>query len=303
MRVLVTGANGWVGRSAIQVLLDKYPNFEVVGTSRTPGFLNVGNQNKIKLVTLQDSVIKDRLFDGLIHTAFPTQNLVEKLGQNEYTRQAMLVNSWLQKFGELNDLNFIFGISSGVVSLKENGMLHENEDPYADEKQKEEHLIKSIGAKGYSIGRLWAGSGRFIKNYRIYALGQFIESAINGNDIVIKSQKETFRRYCDVEQFCEIGIALSLDGFNKQFNSGGTLISIQDLAHKIGSRFSGVAIRSLNQGHEKFNQPNDYFPIAEDFDRFAERYRIKLFPMEEQITRSIIGVKRAIAMEVYCDRK
>jgi hypothetical protein len=280
-----------VGRSAIQVLHANYPNFEIVGTSRTLGKIELAPEKSIPLITLEQALENKNDFNAMVHTAFPTQNYIKEKGQGVYEQEAALINTWLEKFGAEVNFRFILGVSSGVVELRERGLDSATKDPYARHKAREEQILRSFNSNGISIGRLWAGSGRFIRNFRIYALGQFLESALKGQDVIIKTKEQVFRRYCDVEQFCHVGIALAISGANLTFDSGGVLISIKDLAQKVASLFPGIETQFAEKTQGLSNQPSDYYSKSLKFEAFAQEFAIDLLGIDDQISRTASAIR------------
>ena len=291
LKILVTGARGWVGRSAIQVITEKYNEFEIVGTSRVSGTLEINSDYRIPLISNEEALNSCESFDGVIHTSFPTQNYVEELGELVYRQQAGEMNSWLSALLSELKSGFVFVVSSGVVALMENQKI--SGDVYAELKAQEEKIVMNESPKSFAIGRLWAASGRFMRNYQIYALGQFIESGLLGRDIYINSPIETFRRYCDAEQFCEVGLKLAMDGFNSTFDSGGVKVSIQTLAELIATRYPRISVRLGSQGR-KSRQPNDYFPTSDQFELMAKEMGLDLFSIDDQVDRTILAVKNVL---------
>jgi hypothetical protein len=88
------------------------------------------------------------------------------------------MNSWFSAFLSELKSGFVFVVSSGAVALMENQQT--SGDVYAELKAQEEKIVMNEAPESFAIGRLWAGSGRFMRNYQIYALGQFIESGLLG---------------------------------------------------------------------------------------------------------------------------
>lgn len=294
MRVLVTGATGWVGKSAVCVLKNSFEFIEVVGTSRTSRLLQVNDGDYIRLITNEEALIRCDEFDGIVHSSFPTQNFVEEMGEQNYRLHAKNMNDWFKQFLEKSTLDFAFLTSSGAVTLLERSS--EFSEPYSELKREEELILKSFVKTNFAIGRLWAGSGRFMKNYRNYALGQFVEAGLRRKDIVVNSTVETFRQYCDIEQFCEVGIRLAMSGYNGTFDSGGERISIQGLAELIASRFEGLPVKFGKDGRVS-RQPPDYFPTSDQFEVLAKELGIDLLPIDTQIERTIFAVQSALGLE------
>ena len=294
--VVVTGSNGWLGQSAISVLTNKLQNYEVIAVSR-----NI-NQNTDKSRILHmtfDELLNSQVeVTGLVHTAFVTKNFIEKMGADEYSTQNRKILDWLNNLISSRDINWAVTVSSGAVDqyLKKVQLASKFtvEDLYGKFKLEEENLFLGSRIPRVAVGRLWAASGRFMKNYQIYALGQFIEAGLKGNSISISSQIPVYRRYVDGEDFMHVLILSALDNNRISFDSGGVLTSIENLAQQVVNYFKEMNKVDLTIKYVPSLTSLDnsnYFSNSEKFSELQKIYGISERTLLEQIDRTFTGIK------------
>lgn len=290
--VLVTGANGWMGRSAIAVLTERYPqSFQILALTRGSG--HTWTDPMVKTVSYEDLKLIDLPIHGIVHTAFKTQSYIQNMDLSQYRAENLETIDWLKAFVENQNLKWAVGISSGAatnylekVSV---GQTLKPEDIYGELKVLEERVLLSSHIEHVAVGRLWAASGRFMQNFEIYALGQFLENAIKGKEIMVKSATPVFRRYVDVEDFIDVLLNCAWENSRTLLDSGGHLTSIQDLAEEVAKSFrvpgrENIKVRHLN--HIGNSDSQNYFPKSNRFDLLMERYGIVSHSIVEQIERT-----------------
>lgn len=297
--VLVTGANGWLGRSAIAVLTERYPqSFQILALTRTKGINHTWSDRMVKYVSYEDVKNLDLPIHGIIHTAFKTQSYIQNMDLSKYRAENLEIINWVKVFIENYNPKWAVGISSGAATKYLEkisvGEVLEPEDLYGELKVIEERVLFSSHIESVAVGRLWGASGRFMQNYEIYALGQFIENAINGAEIMVKAATPVFRRYVDVEDFVDVLLNCAWENSRTLLDSGGHLTSIQDLAEEVAKSFrvlgkENIEVRYLNQIGNGNGQ--NYFPTSNRFDLLMERYGIISHSIAEQIERTKSAVK------------
>lgn len=294
--VVVTGSNGWLGQSAISVLTNELQDYEVIAVSR-----NVNpnpDRSQILHMTFDELLNSKVEVTGLVHTAFVTKNFIEKMGADEYSTQNTKILDWLNNLITSKDINWAVTVSSGAVDqyLKKVQLASEFtvEDLYGKFKLEEENLFLESRIPRVAIGRLWAASGRFMKNYQIYALGQFIEAGLKGNSISISSQIPVYRRYVDGEDFMHVLILSALDNNRISFDSGGVLTSIENLAQQVVNYFKEMNNVDLTIKYTPSSTSLDnshYFSNSKKFSELQKTYGISERTLLEQIDRTFMGIK------------
>lgn len=297
--VLVTGANGWLGRSAIAVLTERYPqSFQVLALTRRKGINHTWSDQMVKSVSYEDLKHLDLPIHGIIHTAFKTQSYIQNMDPSQYRAENLETINWLKAFIENQNPKWAVGISSGAatnylekISV---GEALKPEDIYGELKVLEEKVLLSSQIESVAVGRLWGASGRFMQNFEIFALGQFLENAIKGTEIMVKTSTPVFRRYVDAEDFIDVLLNCAWENSRTLLDSGGHLTSIQDLAEQVAKSFrasgkENMEVRYLD--HTGNSDGENYFPKSNRFDLLMERYGIVGHSIVEQIERTKSAVK------------
>ena len=292
--VLVTGANGWLGRSSVKVLTERYPQlFEVLALTRKNDASNLWSDPMVKSITYNDLDYFDLPIQGIIHTAFKTQNYVNEMSASQYRDENLETIEWLKRFIETHDPQWAVGISSGAATRYlekvSTGESLDLQDVYGELKVLEEKVLLSSHIENVAVGRLWGASGRFMQNYEIYALGQFIENGLNGSEINVNSSIPIYRRYIDAEDFVDVLLNCVWENSRTLLDSGGKLISIQDLAEEVARNFrilkkKDVKVKYLNQIGNSNTQ--NYYSKSNRFELLMERYSIVSHSLTEQIDRT-----------------
>ncbi len=156
--------------------------------------------------------------------------------------------------------------------------------PYATLKQEEEQLWRGFGkSQMAAVFRVYAATGRFIKNPRIFALGDFLSRAINGEQIEIKSTKPVFRSYVHVASMMRLFWAMLLSphqfGF-QQIDACVETFSLEDLAIMISQLWHLPPPISRIDTYQEVDryQGND-----QEFLSLLESYCVDYLPFRDQL--------------------
>ena len=289
--VVVTGANGWLGKSAVSVLASEFSNYRVIALSRKIDH-NKSN-NDLIYMSYDDFSKDDSEITGLIHTAFMTKNYIEEIGPIKYIDQNTKIHNWLMNFIKLKNPNWTVAISSGAtkqyIDKVEADLPIVDSDLYGKMKLEEEEALLGSEIPNVAIGRLWAASGRYMQNHKIYALGQFIEAALNGKNIKIASREPVYRRYIDAEDFMKVLVMTALDSKRTLFDSGGILTTIENLAQEVAQSFNNKnnSKIEIEYGIKKLSIENaNYFANSEKFLELQSKFNIQERSITEQIERT-----------------
>ena len=289
--VVVTGANGWLGKSAVSVLASEFSNYRVIALSRN---IDHNKSNNDLIYMSYDDFSKDNSeITGLIHTAFMTKNYIEEIGPIEYIDQNTKIHNWLMNFIKLKNPNWTVAISSGAtkqyIDKVEADLPIVDSDLYGKMKLEEEEALLGSDIPNVAIGRLWAASGRYMQNHKIYALGQFIEAALNGKNIKIASREPVYRRYIDAEDFMKVLVMTALDSKRTLFDSGGILTTIENLAQEVAKFFNNKNNSKIEIEYDKKKlsiENANYFANSEKFIELQSRFKIQERSITEQIERT-----------------
>jgi nucleoside-diphosphate-sugar epimerase len=296
LKVVVTGANGWLGRSSIWSL-SQLENIEsIIPVTRKSIEIIIENKTYSSIEYSDIKHINGKI-DGYIHLPFVTRDKVKDLDLSNYVQQNTEIIEQAKQNLELHKPNWIISVSSGAVYKNGNNKTLELENnlelnPYGYMKHLEEKTILETAKKinaNYVIGRLWGATGSDIQNYIPYAIGDFISSALSGNKITVKSTSDIKRNFVDSRQFMTILIKEAISGSNLTIDSFGTEITIRELAQKVCEQFPGSQVL-LPPNYEP-DKSDNYIPLSQDFLQLFEKWGIHSKTIEEQIRDTIVGIE------------
>ena len=205
--LFVTGATGWIGRTALhelQRLLGPETFSRRVrafaSRSRTiasTGFTD-GVERAISVTSLAElpELASREPIETLLHTAFVTREHVERVGVEAYISVNRGITDLVCRSLKASPSARAVLISSGAaaaldaVSCLEE---HLHADPYGVLKREEERRLGEL--ENTLVLRAYAVSGRFMRDPEHFALGNFLLRALDGLPIVIKAPMPVIRGY------------------------------------------------------------------------------------------------------------
>jgi nucleoside-diphosphate-sugar epimerase len=299
LNVIVSGANGWLGRSSIWSISQIQESNSIYAVTRNKKN-SIEKDLKIKSFDYNDVLFENFLVDGFIHLPFITRDKVGIENDNDYISENLKLISWALEVIRKHKPKWIISISSGAVYKNGDNTSNELElnvekNPYGFLKNIEETLIKTEAEKinsNYVCARLWGATGEDIQNYKPYAIGDFISSAIKSNAINVKSTSNIKRNFVDTRQLMTILINEAMAGNNLTIDSYGNEISIRDLAQKVGSHFEGCSVNVPER--YQIQESDNYVPLKDDFLELYPKWGIDKLTIDEQISVTIKGIKRLL---------
>ena len=299
MNVIVSGANGWLGRSSLWCISQFKEFNSIYPVTRSEANIAIQDLN-FKSLNYTDILNEDISIDGFIHLPFITRDKVGIEDNNKYISENLKLISWALEVIRKHKPKWIISISSGAVYKNGNNTSNELElnvekNPYGFLKNIEETLIRSeaeIIHSNYVCARLWGATGEDIQNYKPYAIGDFISSAIKSNVINVKSTSNIKRNFVDSRQLMAILVKEAIAGNDLTIDSYGNEISIRDLAQKVGSQFEGCSVNMPEQ--YQIHESDNYVPLKDDFLKLYSKWGIDKLTIDEQISITIKGIKRLL---------
>ncbi len=261
--LLLTGAGGWFGLTALNVFEQKYGpealrKFVIPFASRTRE-INFGSAyGPIQALDLR------QLLDvpnpaGLLHLAFLTRDRVEEVGIEAYVDINRGITDKIAHLLRTNPTLPIITTSSGAAAVLDGAEPDLEGNPYATVKKEEEDLLHlESNTRMAIVFRVYGASGRFIRGAERFALGNFLNTAIGRNRIKIRSSCQVERSYVHVGTLMELSWQILMKPEPQGFQIVDACtdhISMLDLARLI-SRREGLP----EPEHEiDFSLPVDYY--------------------------------------------
>jgi dTDP-glucose 4,6-dehydratase/UDP-glucose 4-epimerase len=287
--ILITGGTGffgvWLLSALLQIKTTLGDNIKILALSREPEkFLD-----KHPLIAFKDKIefikgdVKDFKLDQsdqvthLIHMA--TTNAEETFaGEDQLNKLELLY------FGTKNTIeqcgssltNALFTSSGVAYGINSNSEIKESDLTSPDPtelgsalglgKITAEYLFAYYATKfqyKYSIARCFAFGGQYLPLNIHYALGNFILNAIEGKNIVVKSDGKDIRSYLYIGDAISWLLRLIAEPKNQIYNVGSSQsTSIENLAHMIATRSAKpIKVKILGRKSDEGNfRRNDYLP-------------------------------------------
>lgn len=302
MKYLVTGATGWVGQSILHELQRNIPskefNKKVISFASKEGFLeSTFYKNKIlvpiyNLSDIKSFAKKDEKLN-LIHTAFLTKDRIKEYGLNEFIKINQLITKNICDFLKEFKVYKVILISSGAASTFDYKKSKEevNFNIYGHLKKLEENKIIAH-CDNFLILRIYALTGRFIRDPLNFAIGDFLINAIKNEPIKISSSNKVIRSYVnasDLSKLCYKWINQELITSNLIINAISETIDLIKLATIITEMYN---LKPINCNIDKNLRANNYSASNKDFLKLINKFKIKPKNIYEQIKDTSLGIKK-----------
>ena len=286
--LIVTGASGWFGRTALYEYEQQFGpaalRQNVIACASKKCSIDIGSPYgpvEAKALEVIDG-IKDAA--GLIHLAFLTRERLESVGVDDYINQNRAITARVSDFIIRNPGIPIITTSSGAAAVFDRSEIDLTNNPYAALKQEEEDLWRRSGADRLAlVFRVYAASGRFIKNPKLFALGDFLSSALAGNQIEIRSERPVLRSYVHVGTMMRLCWAMlespGSPGF-RQVDAVMQTVSLVELAEAI------TALWHLPEPHFRIDPSlpaDDYRADGGSFRQLLREYTIEAPNFRKQL--------------------
>ena len=290
--IVVTGVTGWLGKTCIKFFLENYKQIDfaknVMVFASKDGILNINNCS-IKVFNFKtlSNLDKEIKISHIFHTAFLTKEKINLYGKKEYKRINLEIISTIEKLIDNNPNIRLTITSSGAALpfLKNN--INFSEDLYGYLKAIEEEKLSKYNKT--LILRIFALTGYYIRSPEVFALSEFIHSALNKKVINIHSDGIVTRGYGSAEEIVQLGWHwLFSEEFGSELNCVSNEIDLFEMAKYIKS-----IIRDIDIQHNlNFNKLTSHYSAdSKLFKKALKDANIKESSFLAQIKLSIKGIK------------
>ncbi|MDE8349088.1 MAG: NAD(P)-dependent oxidoreductase [Acidocella sp.] len=240
--VVVTGASGWLGQAALEMLEAVYgPHLQ----SRVTAFCNTA-----KSITLRSgTVLAARRFADLahielpqsiiLHCAFLTREHAQLQPLEIYAAANRGIRETMLRAIARNGALGVFVPSSGAVYRADRSLETDQAvNPYGVLKREDEKAFTEIAQRlGFqcTVLRVFNLSGPFINKISSYALASIIHDVHSGGPIRLRADVPIWRSYAAVDDVMNVAVAALLRGEHQApFDTAGDeTIEISDLARRV----------------------------------------------------------------------
>jgi UDP-glucuronate decarboxylase len=284
-RYAVTGASGWLGRAALELLTAR--GAEVVGFASRARTVD-GHE----LRPLAD--LPGVPHDVLLHYGYATRDRAQEMSVIDYVTANVTVTEIVLEALRRQRPRAMFYSSSGAAAQA--GTLAEN--PYAVLKRHDELIFRSavrdIGGR-CAVARVFNVGGPWMS--KAFALASLIEQVIAGGPVVVQAPHPVRRSYVDVEDLAALAVALAEGGpAEVMFDTAGhEVVELGDLAARV-TRVMGHADMPVDRSWDPAAPADDYVGDGELMHALAAEHGVALRGLDEQIARTAdwLGSRAAV---------
>lgn len=280
-RILITGASGWIGQELLCLIQGECGTLR--GLRLTCGARvsrNINIHDEIVELKSLSSIDESDEFDLIIHLAFLLPNSSSQLPIKDVEEINSAIQSKVKRIFLSNPSALKLIFSSGAVDSP--NKMNESEIMLSYSSQKKVMENQLVDSNSLVI-RLWSASGHHIPIKSNYALGEFINSAKVNKDIIIR--RNVKRSFVSIQELLHASIEFLLDGGRGVINSGGTTVTLFQLAT--------IVVEELNS-QSRIVVENMFSEVDSDYcsplTEFPQTYSKNFSLMREQIYKTIHGL-------------
>jgi len=248
LRIVVTGASGWLGQASIEMLesaLGGGLRSRVFAFASRARSLILRSGREIALAPLDHLPLLDPAPTLLLHYAFLTKDRTFDIEAEEYARRnagiRKIVGDAMQKIQVKHLLLPSAGAVYGLPASADRSLCPDPvRNPYGTQKiLDEDHfrgICRGLGAR-VAIPRIFNISGPFINKHDGYALSSVINAALAGGPVTLRAARRVIRDYTSVRDLVDVSVGWLLQERHADvivFDTGGDEpVEIGELARHV----------------------------------------------------------------------
>lgn len=288
---VIYGANGWMGRSAVDFLSSIEPEIAdkqliLIGSKPRELVIN-GRTFKILDPTSGFSTIEEN--SVFLNSAFLRREALLTVPGEEYVRKNREISAFAMRVLKEKKLFSFINLSSGAARTMDVVSNLKTTDEYAAMKKGLEVEFSELARKHKTPivnCRIYSLSGRYLNEFENLALSSFIKQAQRSNQIEVKSPS-TKRTYIDATNLAAILFNFACKGNSANFDSGGSLVTMSELARNVANALGKRDCEILCGDY----QSPDYFGDYESFNELAKELGVEMVSIYDQILRTLEAFK------------
>jgi nucleoside-diphosphate-sugar epimerase len=289
--IVVTGAGGWVGRAALEMLESALgqtmaQRVHIYGSAGRPLQLRSGTVLRCRpLRDLPDLDVGPQL---LLHLAFVTKEHVGSRSLDVYQALNEEISTTVFNYGNRHEIVGMFLPSSGAVYGPE-GILARDvaSNPYGALKLRDEERLGGLADRS-AIIRVFNLAGPFLNKPQHYVLGSVLTDLAAGGPIRLHSDHPVIRSFVHVADLVDVafaimlGIASSPEGI---FDTAGEReVEVGELATLAASILGHHSVVVERPNIPAGAVADRYVGDGEALESIARTYGFELATLETQIT-------------------
>jgi nucleoside-diphosphate-sugar epimerase len=288
-RVLVLGASGWFGRTAVALLAGV----------RCPTLLIASARKQIAVGGVQalcepwdERAVRTFAPTVVLDFAFLTRDVVASMPLAGYVAANEALTAKLLAAASLPTVRRVLTVSSGAAVYPDDALLHPMDaNPYGWLKRRaEDALAELAGSRSLSavVARAWSVSGAFVQKPASYALSDMITQATRGA-IHIRATRPVYRRYVSVEDLLAVALASATAPGARVIDSGGPLLEMSELAAVVASVVNPSA--TITRADTDDGEPDTYYAAIDSWESACRASSFVPNDIEGQIAIADAGLR------------
>ena len=297
--IFIVGATGWIGRSILHELQLRLPRDEFFDrvtafASVEKTILSTGFEINSPINVRPLSALKD-LCSGrqvlVLHAAFLTKDRIDDYGLQAFCEINSSISSLVHESLLAATASRVLLFSSGAASALDhvhNESLITTVEPYGYLKRKEEALLSSVLTAEVQVFRVYALTGFFIRTPSRFAVGSFLQAALEGGPVIVRSNAPVIRGYVSAADLSACSISWLLSGKH----SLRTLAAVTDvvtLVH-LAEQISKIWTLPPPIIPEFVGSPSAYSASPAAFMGLLDQFAIKRTPLPLQLCETASGI-------------
>lgn len=296
--LLLTGASGWFGRTALYEYEQEHGpealRRDVITFASRERWVDFDSPHgPVKALPLE-AISDVQAPRGLLHLAFLTRDKVEELGWQRYVAINRAITAKVAEVLQTWPTMPVVATSSGAAAVLDGMPPDLENNPYATLKQEEEVLLeREATTRRAVVFRVYAATGRFMTRPEKFALGDFLLQAMRSQEIRIRANHPVTRSYVSTETLMELT-------WRWLYQPEGTpsfhvldacthTLSLQELAQLVASETGATAHPPQIRPEA---EPDCYEGNRGPFSFLLGQHHVKPMPMRQQIHLTLGGRKR-----------
>lgn len=289
-RVAVTGATGWFGATALD-LLDEALGTEVAA-SRVTAYASAARHVRtsqgrvVDVLPLASLPTQQHAPTALLHFAFLTRDRAAELGTAAYAEANLRITTTVLDAVARHRPAGVVVTSSGAVYSGDGRLATDlDANPYGTLKHLDELAFRSacadVGATCV-VPRVFSVAGPHMTKPELYALGGMIGMAGRGGPVSVRATGPVVRSYVGVDEVVALALWAALTGTDAVFDSGGDPIEVEQLAQVVAGEH-GLAPSSVQRRLDPAAPADRYVGDGTQMSRLAATAGLRLRPLPDLV--------------------
>ncbi len=290
-RIVITGASGWLGRSLLHelsaALADRFDD-TVLALGARPRTVTLLDGRPVPVGAWNEADVTAWRPTVAVHLAYLTADRLAAAGGEEaYIRLNDDLTRRAAALRRTPTLRTFVASSSGAATVAGTDSAL-GRHPYSRMRLAEENDLLAASDVPTLIARAWSVSGGYCNRPKSFAFSDFVTSAIDTGQVVVRAPGVVLRRYVDAGEYLAVALAEALSGRTGVLDSTGELVEIRQLAHAVADELGGSVVEAA---------PDPAVPV----DRYASddptmaacatARGLTLSTLREQIIRTARGLR------------